>query len=401
VVPPPRISVQPIRGKHESRKLSRFISPQAVQMASTFSQRRFFVRLVLLWLGLRFQCSASKAVLQSVSDSEPVIGVLSYPSDKALSESACANSPSSRYCFLARHVEEAVGSSGSYVNSADARWLEMAGARAVPILYDSTEEEVRQVFSRVNGVYFTGGPAKPMNAPSPYFETATLLYRLVEEAWARGTIVPLWGTCLGLQTIACIAAGGVDIVGNFELEEYAYPLDFTPAAARSRLFGKLSPAARSDFASHNTTTNWHHYGVSPRSLVPTQLDVLATNRALDGGTFVSALEGRAGLPVYAVQFHPESVQFVGQIRGVPAKSAAAIRTAQYLGNFFVNQARRNNHTYDSELDKALALISQVGTLNFTKADQSSNNAHRLLYPEGAYTFPSANLRNTPSIVQIS
>ena len=303
---------------------------------------------------------------------EPTIGILTYPVHNA---SALAESCRSRHdavCAAARSAHWAGGA--SYINSAYARWLEMAGARVVPIRYDLDPSAVRALFSQVNGVLFTGGPAKPLDAPAPYFETASLLYSLC----AAAKDVPLWGTCLGLQTIACIANGARDVLGDMPVDNYAYPLNFTAAAKQSKLFGGLSSRGRADFE-ENVTTNWHHFGVSPRDLAATPLVPLATNVALNGREFVSALEGRGDLPVFAVQFHPESVQWDAASGGVPAKTAAAIRSVQYLATTFVERARRNSHRFSSQALEAAALVQQQGKL--TQTDASS------LYPDnGVYVF---------------
>lgn len=128
--------------------------------------------------------------------------------------------------------------------------------------------------------------------------------------------------------------------------------------------------------------------MSPEKL-PASLTVLSTNVDLKGATFVSALEGAGGLPVYAVQFHPESVQFEpqDQLQRVPSKSAAAIRANQYLARFLAEEARRNTHAFASSMEEARALVSQVGTLHpFQHANQSDGITQ--LYPEnGAYVFP--------------
>ena len=50
----------------------------------------------------------------------------------------------------------------SYVGSAYARWLEMAGARVVPIPYDATPAELTAQFAKVNGVLFTGVRSLPI-----------------------------------------------------------------------------------------------------------------------------------------------------------------------------------------------------------------------------------------------
>jgi gamma-glutamyl hydrolase len=136
----------------------------------------------MLWLSLGCKSASSYA------PAEPVIGILTFPSDVP----NLTTFPTSRLSLWAKQS----GHNGSYVDSAYVRWLEMAGARVVAIPYDATDAEVRRVFARVNGVLFTGGPAKPLEAPPPYFETASLLYELVEEAWSRGETVPLWGTLL-------------------------------------------------------------------------------------------------------------------------------------------------------------------------------------------------------------
>jgi len=263
----------------------------------------------------------------------------------------------------------------SYVDSSYKLWLESAGARVVPIRYDLPEDKVRALFSKVNAVLFTGGPAKPLEAPAPYFQTATLLYDLV----AGHPDVPLWGTCLGLQTISCIAAGGVDVLGDYPLENYAYPLDFTPAAATSKMFGDLTSAARADFE-HNVTTNWHHFGVPPIRMASTALVPLATNVALNGETFVSALEGRGALNVFAVQFHPESVQWQAASGGVPAKSAEALRSAAVLARVLVERARNNTHCFASDRELAAALFERQG--RFVPSSDADS-----LYPnDGLYVF---------------
>ena len=63
--------------------------------------------------------------------------------------------------------------------------------------------------------------ATPNLTTSAYFKAATTLYSLVSASHAAGETVPLWGTCLGVQTISCIAAGGQFVLGQYPLYGYA------------------------------------------------------------------------------------------------------------------------------------------------------------------------------------
>ena len=162
-------------------------------------------------------------------------------------------------------------------------------------------------------------------------------------------------------------------------------------AQGSKLFGGLTESGRADFSQHNVTTNWHHYGVAPHALASTALVPLATNRALNGQTFVSALEGRGALPVFAVQFHPESVQWEqAGPNGVPAKSAEALRTVQYLATVLVERARNNSHSFASDDELAGALIERQGKFAPNELTLREDHSSRSLFPDnGVYTFGPA------------
>lgn len=66
----------------------------------------------------------------------------------------------------------------------------------------------QEAFSAVNGVLFTGGGvdiAKQSNEKAKqYLHAASVLFNLTvtSDEW-----VPLWGTCMGLQTLSVLAAG--------------------------------------------------------------------------------------------------------------------------------------------------------------------------------------------------
>jgi gamma-glutamyl hydrolase len=89
----------------------------------------------------------------------------------------------------------------SLIDSSYVKWLESGGAMVVPILFNETSDNIELQFHKLNGVLFTGGPSKPTDF-NRYFQTENLLYNLCLKYNQ-----PLWGTCLGFQSISDIIAG--------------------------------------------------------------------------------------------------------------------------------------------------------------------------------------------------
>lgn len=248
---------------------------------------------------------------------QPVIGVLTIPNDPAAD----------------------VTSNYSTIDASYVKWLEQGGAIVTPVLFNATAEEVTRQFRTLSGVLFTGGPAKPTEF-TRYWQTEQLLLSL-----AREHAMPLWGTCLGFQSIADILAGTTDVLTDVDAEDLSLSLELTAAAPTSRLLGSgtVPDDVLAALTSSNYTTNWHMYGVTPETFaaslaVPAAgMVALSTNRDRGGLAFVSTME-HASLPIYATQWHPEANQFDRDHRTVD-HSGGACATMQWLANFFVGEAR--------------------------------------------------------------
>eukprot|EP01047_Picozoa_sp_COSAG01_P083041 COSAG01_NODE_17209_length_1170_cov_0.785247_2_plen_232_part_01 len=92
----------------------------------------------------------------------------------------------------------------------------------------------------------------------------------------------MWGTCLGFQTVAILAAGNQSLLSRFAgVDGASLPLNFTAAAKTSRLFGHAPPRVLETLGSTPSTVNLHHFGVSP--------EAFAENPALSRGACVGWL----------------------------------------------------------------------------------------------------------------
>lgn len=86
-----------------------------------------------------------------------------------------------------------------------------------------------------------------------------------------GEHFPLWGTCLGFQELNILAAQGVNVLSEFDSENYTIPLNFSAGYRASRLFSAASQQVIDILASKPVTMNNHHQGVSPATFNGTPL----------------------------------------------------------------------------------------------------------------------------------
>ncbi|GMH57385.1 hypothetical protein TL16_g02366 [Triparma laevis f. inornata] len=272
---------------------------------------------------------------------QPVIGILTFPYTSDTQAGSPTNSggnalSASSVKFAQARFDDAPNNAVSYFDASYAQWLGQGGARIVPVPYDIDEGDLEVLFGKLNGVLFTGGPATPESFPE-YFVTAGRIYDLVVTNGDGD--VPLWGTCLGFETISSIVAGGEYLVlTDFDAEQISLPLSLTNSAPNSRVFGSDMPSEiKSIFTSQNVTTNWHTYGVGVdnfKNLLSSELIATSTNFDRGGLEFVSSME-HVTAPIYATQWHPESNQFdTTDKKGdpTPNRSADANKAMAYLSS---------------------------------------------------------------------
>lgn len=189
--------------------------------------------------------------------------------------------------------------------------------------------------------------------------------------------IPLWATCQGFQLVHVLAAGTDAVLTSdaFDSEDLPLALDVTPAAPSSRLLGgvsAISPRAYSTLTTQNVTENLHHDGVEPAAYTkfPALADfftVLSTNKGRKGLEFVSTVEARNGVPIFASQWHPERNQFEWNPALNINHSADAVHAMQTVAQFFVDQTRLNSHAFPSPEAAAAQLLynyQPVGTTSY-------------------------------------
>ncbi|KAK2175337.1 hypothetical protein NP493_738g01009 [Ridgeia piscesae] len=100
----------------------------------------------------------------------------------------------------------------NYLFSSYVKYLEQAGAGVVPILMSQEEDYYRDLFNKINGLTTKREPGFKSSAG---------------RSNEKGDYFPLWGTCLGFELLANLAAEE-NILEQCHADNVLMPLHFSP-----------------------------------------------------------------------------------------------------------------------------------------------------------------------------
>ena len=135
---------------------------------------------------------------------------------------------------------------------------------------------------------------------------------------------------------------------------------FTEDYSRSRIGKSSRPDIDDILSKSNVTMNFHHWCLTPENFTKFGLDKVWTNLAtgndLDGLEFVALLESKT-FPFWLSQFHPEknAYEWTPKYPMIPHTSAA-VRSAAFFAEFFVDECRKNLHSFSSREEEEKFLI---------------------------------------------
>ena len=137
----------------------------------------------------------------------------------------------------------------------------------------------------------------------------------------------------------------------------------------------------------------HQLCVTPENFTKHGMDkylkIITTNQDVknENLTFVSTYQHQK-YPFYAVQWHPEKPIFeFGAQKPLPKlpHGFEDVRVGQYLANFFVNEARKSNHTFPDRKTEVKSLIHNYEVINTNKYPLSFYDEVYVI-PLGKHTF---------------
>nr|AFK48386.1 unknown [Lotus japonicus] len=253
---------------------------------------------------------------------QPVIGIVTHPGDGATGR-----------------LSNTTGA--SYIAASYVKFVEAAGARVVPLIYNEPTEKLFKKLELVNGVLFTGGWAKS----GLYFETIGRIFKKALEKNDAGDHFPIYAICLGFELITMIVSKDNNILEEFCASNQASTLQFVENAnIKGTLFQRFPPDLLKKLSTDCLVMQNHRYGISPGKLqgnhkLSSFFEILTTCEDEDDMVYVSTMRSR-NYPVSAFQWHPEKNAFEWASSEIP-HTKDAIQITQYAANFLVSEARKS------------------------------------------------------------
>lgn len=262
---------------------------------------------------------------------------------------------------LTQPVPSGLGKFGqSYIAASYIKYIESAGARAVPVFHNSTMTELQKVFNSINGIFFPGGGSSLYH--TALYNAGKFFFDASVSAFEKdGTIWPVVGHCMGHELIAIIASQNFTILSTgYDSENLTLALDMVPGGASSSWFSPMPADVLNILTTQNVTMNNHQAGVDittyhTNSKLNTFFDLISTNNDRKGRTFVSTWESKK-YPIFSAQWHAEKNQFEWDPEEGINHTSEAIKAMQYFTWFLGTQARLNDHQYPSSSEEYKALI---------------------------------------------
>jgi len=278
---------------------------------------------------MKYICGALLASLSCVfgNNDRPIIGILSQEVSSTLNE---------------------FNITGTYIASSYVKWVEAAGARAVPIIVNSNQD-FEQLFEYINGLLIPGGAVSLDQ--SPYSRVGNMMLEKAMKSNDAGEYFPVWGTCLGFELLAFLTNNEVPNLKRCEANGIGLPLNPTEDFVNSRVLKEADSEMLVTLSTEDVTSNFHHWCLTMQNFTKYDMgefwNVISTNEDMNGMEFISMIEAK-DYPVYGVQFHPEknNYEWAPKLPSIP-HSRGAVKISNYFADFFVEESRKSTHQFPS------------------------------------------------------
>lgn len=284
----------------------------------------------------------------------------------------------------------------SYIPQSYVKWIEMQGARVVPIQFDLPPQMINVILNQIDGVLFIGGAIeRNVIEKNHYKYLASMRYitaKIIEQN-LNGNHFPIFSICLGFELLPIVAMDSNvsrqsdAFLNNSKISDFTHigesNMKFTNLTQEEEAMMCTTPLHKDfnqkdkyDFENENSIYNYHNKSFLMDEKYMEEYEQflkVVTYTEHNKKKYVSMYQFKS-LPFYGVQFHPEKILYEFIKEGIP-KSQNAIRLSQKLCSIFIRECQKNYnlHVFGVSND-ANFFIENYDLL-------SRENALKILFPE--------------------
>ena len=308
----------------------------------------------------------------------PVIGVLTVPVSKT---------------FKNQEIK-------SYLSDSYVKWIEMSGAKVVPIPYSWSKNKILSTVSQLNGVVFPGGSVDRVKSKAflKYIDSFKTIFNYAMSENDRDNYYPLWATCLGFEFLLLMVLNNNKAIHDNYVNEILIqtvkarhqpvPLTLLPGASTNSIFKGFSNAELELFNTESVVYMNHGFGfIYDKSLlkwITPYIDILSINSDSEGVDYLSTIKFKK-YPFYGTQWHPEKIMFEWLDKSIQ-HTKNSMYVSQVMSNMFVDECRKNKNVLKDEelLIYYYSLYSRTEVLNII--DSKHNTKRNKSVFEQSYYF---------------
>ncbi len=287
----------------------------------------------------------------------------------------------------------------SYIPQSYVKWLEMHGARVVPIVYDIPKQMINVLLNQIDGLLLIGGTIESIVVQKAHYRFLSSLKYIINKINhfnLIGNHFPIFSICLGFELLLmiCNECDVSKMSSNFMnhnkisyLREYGpSAVNFEPVKNKEMLVSKpmqdfFTATEKRMIAIEPCTAMIHNksfvIGAPYMKEYEKYVNVTAVSKA-KGKNYVAAYQFKS-LPYYGVQFHPEKVFFEHIQENIPHGATAKMFSSKLCKMFLKECSKNYNIHVFGVNDDANFFIENYDLL-------SRENAIKVLFPHKSKLF---------------